>query len=464
MLRFADVDALPGVELLIPAAEEVEDRVVEELSGSALFASVFRESAARALLLPRRGPERRTPLWQQRLRAKNLLAAVRRYPSFPIVLETLSPLPQGRVRSPRPPGDSRGHRARRDPGERGRDCFSLSLRPLAHLRVRRELPLRAGRARRREAGARALSRPRSSPRASRRHRASRGPRRRGDRRSRSRAFRPRFRMAGAERGRARGPAAARRRSVSRRKSASAATEDPTSWIAKLSEEKRAVAISDRGRGTPLRHRLRRPPLSGLRRTRGSAPPLRAHSRTVHDRGRRGPLRSSTASGSSPSWSGSKAMAASCGARSVRRERRSTGAKPMCSDASNAALSRSYERKRRPSSRPSSPGSFPRWHGLDRERTRIEAARRGDHADRGSSRFRGPRSSRAFFPQRVEDFRIEMLDMLSASGAIVWAGAGALGNRDGRIAFYRRERAPLLLSATTASRAPRSSSKHASSST
>ncbi|HEY7820343.1 MAG TPA: DEAD/DEAH box helicase, partial [Vicinamibacteria bacterium] len=88
MLRFPDVDSLPGAELLIPAAEEVEDRVVEELSGSALFASTFRESAARALLLPRRSPDRRAPLWQQRLRAKNLLAAVSRYPSFPIVLES----------------------------------------------------------------------------------------------------------------------------------------------------------------------------------------------------------------------------------------------------------------------------------------------------------------------------------------------------------------------------------------
>ena len=88
VLRFADVEELPDLEWLFPDPEEVEDRVVEELANSALFASNFRENAARALLLPRRRPDGRTPLWQQRLRAKNLLANVTKYPSFPIVLET----------------------------------------------------------------------------------------------------------------------------------------------------------------------------------------------------------------------------------------------------------------------------------------------------------------------------------------------------------------------------------------
>jgi len=59
------------------------------VGGSALFASRFRECAARALLLPRRNPTRRTPLWQQRQRSAQLLGVASQYGSFPIVLETM---------------------------------------------------------------------------------------------------------------------------------------------------------------------------------------------------------------------------------------------------------------------------------------------------------------------------------------------------------------------------------------
>ncbi len=74
--------------LLFPASDEVEDLVVGGVAGSALFASRFRENAARALLLPRRRPGTRTPLWQQRQRAADLLAVASRYGSFPILVET----------------------------------------------------------------------------------------------------------------------------------------------------------------------------------------------------------------------------------------------------------------------------------------------------------------------------------------------------------------------------------------
>lgn len=76
------------MEVLLPDAEEVEDLVVGELANSTLFASRFRECAARALLLPKRRPGGRTPLWQQRQRAQDLLAVASRFGSFPIVLET----------------------------------------------------------------------------------------------------------------------------------------------------------------------------------------------------------------------------------------------------------------------------------------------------------------------------------------------------------------------------------------
>ncbi len=89
VIRVPDADDPPpaGIALLDP--DEVEPLVTAELGSSALFASRFRECAARALLLPRRQPGRRTPLWQQRQRSAQLLAVASQYGSFPIVLETV---------------------------------------------------------------------------------------------------------------------------------------------------------------------------------------------------------------------------------------------------------------------------------------------------------------------------------------------------------------------------------------
>ncbi len=89
-IRLPEGDApLDGIEdLLFPDPDDLEDLVVGRLASSTLFASRFRENAARALLLPRRRPGTRTPLWQQRQRAADLLAVASRYGSFPILVET----------------------------------------------------------------------------------------------------------------------------------------------------------------------------------------------------------------------------------------------------------------------------------------------------------------------------------------------------------------------------------------
>ncbi|MEZ3159043.1 DEAD/DEAH box helicase [Microbacterium sp. BWT-B31] len=79
----------PGAELFVFDPDELEQLVTDEVGGSALFASRFRECAARALLMPRMNPNRRSPLWQQRQRSAALLEVARRYPTFPIILETL---------------------------------------------------------------------------------------------------------------------------------------------------------------------------------------------------------------------------------------------------------------------------------------------------------------------------------------------------------------------------------------
>ncbi|MDX6689421.1 MAG: ATP-dependent helicase Lhr and Lhr-like helicase [Solirubrobacteraceae bacterium] len=88
IVHLPDADEPPGAELVMVEPDEVEDAVVAELASSALFGARFRENAGRALLIPRAYPGKRTPLWQQRLKSQSLLDVARRYPDFPIILET----------------------------------------------------------------------------------------------------------------------------------------------------------------------------------------------------------------------------------------------------------------------------------------------------------------------------------------------------------------------------------------
>ncbi|MDX6546235.1 MAG: ATP-dependent helicase Lhr and Lhr-like helicase [Gaiellales bacterium] len=87
-IRLPDSDAVPPTGLIMLPADEVEQLVIEQLGSSPLFAARFRENAARALLIPRRRPGQRTPLWQQRLKAHDLQQVAAKYGSFPVVLET----------------------------------------------------------------------------------------------------------------------------------------------------------------------------------------------------------------------------------------------------------------------------------------------------------------------------------------------------------------------------------------
>jgi ATP-dependent Lhr-like helicase len=89
VLRLPDTDETLAPDVTIFDPDEIEAIVTAELGGSALFASRFRECAARALLLPKRNPNRRAPLWQQRQRSAQLLSVAGQYGSFPIILETM---------------------------------------------------------------------------------------------------------------------------------------------------------------------------------------------------------------------------------------------------------------------------------------------------------------------------------------------------------------------------------------
>ncbi len=88
VVHLPDADEAPSPEIVTLEPDEVEDLIVGELSGSALFGARFREAAGRSLLIPRAYPGKRTPLWQQRLRAQSLLEVAKDFPRFPVTLET----------------------------------------------------------------------------------------------------------------------------------------------------------------------------------------------------------------------------------------------------------------------------------------------------------------------------------------------------------------------------------------
>ncbi len=88
VIHLPDADEAPSPDLVTLEPDEVEDLIVGELSGSALFGARFREAAGRSLLIPRAYPGKRTPLWQQRLKAQSLLEVAKDFPRFPVTLET----------------------------------------------------------------------------------------------------------------------------------------------------------------------------------------------------------------------------------------------------------------------------------------------------------------------------------------------------------------------------------------
>ena len=158
-------DEPPGAELFLFDADELDAIVTNEVGGSALFASRFRECAARALLLPRQNPAKRSPLWQQRQRSAQLLDVARKYPSFPIILETVRECLQDVYDLPALRGSAADIEARKLRVVETTTPPALAVRPVPAVRLRGPVPLRgrlpAGRApcRRAVPGPRAAERP-----------------------------------------------------------------------------------------------------------------------------------------------------------------------------------------------------------------------------------------------------------------------------------------------------------------
>ena len=127
---------------MIVDPEQLEAIVTDEVGGSALFAARFRECAARALLLPRRDPKSRSPLWQQRMRSAQLLTVAAQYPEFPIVLETMRECLTDVFDLDGLIEVQRQLAARHHPTRRGGDPRALTVREVPVVRLRRGVRLR----------------------------------------------------------------------------------------------------------------------------------------------------------------------------------------------------------------------------------------------------------------------------------------------------------------------------------
>ncbi|MFE8033612.1 Lhr family helicase [Thiohalocapsa marina] len=452
VLRLADGEALPDLDALLPPPDEVEERITEQLADTSLFASLFRENAGRALLMPRRSARGRQPLWAQRLKAQNLLAVVRRYPGFPVVLETyrqalsdvfdLTGLKTllGAVRSrsirvhevetqsaspfarslvfayvaayiyeqDAPLAERRAQALTLDRGLLAELLGQAELRELIDPRVLDEL----------EAELAHLDPERRARDADELHDLLR---RLGD-------------LTDAE-------------------LAGRSTEPPAGWLARLQDQRRAVQVRVAGQlrwiaaedaglyrdalgcvpppglpegfiaptTAPLEHLLTR-----YARTHGPFPTtevarrfgLRAaqvepvlrllETRGVLVHGEIRPL------GVEPEW---------CDAEVMRRLRRRTlaRARDEVAPVDGATLAR----------------FLPAWHGLGEERRGPERLLEAVMQLEGFAVSWGL-LDRVLLPARVPGYRSEDLDMLAATGQVVWVGQGALGPKDGRIALYRRE--------------------------
>ncbi len=480
VLRLADVDDLPALAELLPDPDEVLDLVTEQLGDTSLFASLFRENAVRSLLVTRRRPDQRSPLWAQRIKARNLLATVRRYPSFPIVLETyrqalsdVFDLPALRevlgairartitvheveTRSPSPfarslvfayvaaylyEGDS-------PIAERKAQALTLDRSLLAELLGQAELRdlLDADAI---DAVESELQGTADERRASDRDELCDRLRRVGD--------------------------------LSAGECAERASGDPAPWLAELESERRAVRVRIAGEERWIaaddaglyRDALGCAPPAGLPSDFLAAPedPLtelvRRFART------HGPFTTRAAAARwvlAPAQVEPVLRALEAAGELVRGELRPGGTELEWCD---AEVLRRIKRRTLARLRdevaavdePTFARFLARWQGV-----RVAAARRGDATRErrgqpdGALASRGPERLlevvaqleglalpwstlvREVLPARVDDFSIDALDLLAAQGRVVWVGRGALGPSDGRVALYRRERAGELLGA------------------
>ncbi len=414
--------------------DEIEDLVVQEVGQTALFGARFRENAARALLIPRRRPGQRTPLWQQRLKAQSLLQVARRYGSFPVVLETYRECLQDVFDLPALRRILRGLETRELDLVEVETPSASPFAVVAALRLRGDVHVR-GRHARRPSGGRRRCRSTATCCAScsaRRSCATCSTRPRSRRSRRSSRRTPTSVDELHDLLRRRGDLRAGEYEPGARRSARWASGErfASAWAG----EERLIAVEDAGL---FRDALGVMPPGGLpdglpragRTVRSALCCSAMHAATGRSRPARWrPATGSTTSSSSASSRISRRARRSCAASFVPAASSASGATPTCSAGCGARRSPPCgERSSRPSRRRSR-ASFPPG----------TASTAGRRCARRSSRCRGcrcpcrcgrPRCCRGACPAIAPD----ELDALCASGEVVWVGAGL-----DRVAVYFRE--------------------------
>ena len=472
IVRIPDTESQPpGAELFVFDPAELDELVTTEVGGSALFAARFRECAARALLLPKYNPGKRSPLWQQRQKASQLLDVARKYPTFPIILETVreclqdvydlpaldalaKQLGERTVRIVETTTESASPFARAllfgyvaafmyegdSPlAERRAAALSLDAGLLAELLGRAELrelldPAVIERVEREVQRLAPERRARGSRRRGRPHPDARAPDRR-------RSGRPSAEGEGDDPGgsggRARLPHRAGRRETRARQSASPAPNDSSRSRMRAGCVTRSV----------FRCRSAYPSLSSNRSmTRSVTSSADTRERTVHSRPPMSPLTSGSESPSSTTPCG--------GSRTiVGSSRASSGPMPSAAEWCDAEILRRLRRLSLAALRhevePVEPQTFarflPDWQhvggilrGVDAVASVIEQL--------AGARIPASAWESLILPSRVSDYSPAMLDELTATGEVVWAGGGSLPGNDGWVSLHLAEAAPVTLSA------------------
>ncbi len=465
VLQFADGEAQPDIDALVPSPDEVEDLLTEQLGDTALFAGLFRENAVRALLMTRRRPDQRTPLWVQRVKSQNLLATVRQFSTFPIVLETYRHALKDVFDLPGLTAVLRDIRSRRtgvddvetasaspfarslvfayvaayiyeqDAPVAERRAHALSLdrqllgELLGHAELRELLDL--GVIAQVEAELQCLSE----------HRRARD----------TDEVHDVLRRVG---------------HLTLDELAARCEKEPSEWLRNLHGEQRAlpialdrsddefwIAAEDAGRyrdalgvavpdtlpesflvetDEPLEELVRRfarthGPFLGAdiaQHFRQPAERLEATLTKLLDAGVM-VLGEIQPGGTTPEW---------CDAEVLRRIKRQTLARLRgeVAPVDDATLGR----------------FLPEWHGISASGSRTRSRKGADGLHETVLQLEGVPFSfveltTAILPARVTNFSLEMLDLLAATGGVVWIGHGTAGARDGRIALYRREQVAKL---------------------
>ncbi len=461
VLRLADTEALPELAGLLPEPEDVEDLVTEQLADTALFAGLFRENAVRSLLMPRRSGKGRQPLWAQRLKAQQLLAAVRRYPAFPIVLETyrqalgdvfdlpalrdlLTDVRARRVRVHEVETPSASPFARSlvfayvaayiyeqdSPlAERKAQALTLDRNLLAELLGQAEL--------------RDLIDPEvlAELEAELQHLSERRRARDAD------EVQDLLRRLG---------------DLSGSELAERSTGDATTWLAVLEAERRAVRVSlasearwiaaeDAGLYRDTLGAVPPPGLPADYLAPAAAPMERLLQRYARCRGPFTTAQAALRYGLRSAQIEPVLRLLAGSGQLVYGEIRPGGSEPEWCDAGvmRQLRRRTLARLRRQAAPVEAPvlGRFlPQWHGLQRSGREHGGTERLLEALGQLEGLALPWSalSMMLLPARVPEFRFEDLDLLAATGQVVWIGRGALGPRDGRVALYLRAHLGRLL--------------------